>query len=183
METVYSFLPLIVIISVAVIVGLILMICLKFCRSKKKTEISEEIIRIEQMQKNGKITKDDAEKLKETIKIKICKKQDANCQNIRIHIAVVASIQIFSAIIFGIPICFFVYTEKTGFSNLAILLLIIAIPIISTVFLIKRKTWARVILIIFSIVMLVHFPIGTILGIYSLYVLCIKCGNGNYEQK
>jgi hypothetical protein len=49
---------------------------------------------------------------------------------------------------------------------------ILAVPqLIGGVGLLKRHTWARVLIIIISILNLLHFPFGTILGIYSLWVL------------
>lgn len=47
-----------------------------------------------------------------------------------------------------------------------------AIPsIIGGIFLLRFKEWARILVIIISFIDLINFPIGTALGIYSLWVL------------
>jgi hypothetical protein len=40
--------------------------------------------------------------------------------------------------------------------------------------LLRRAPWARIVLIVASILMLSAFPIGTALGVYGLYVLLIR---------
>jgi hypothetical protein len=35
----------------------------------------------------------------------------------------------------------------------------------------QRESWARIVALILGVVALVHFPIGTALGIYTLWVL------------
>ena len=54
----------------------------------------------------------------------------------------------------------------------ALVLLLYALPAIIGGFgLIRRKNWARALVIVMSIVHLFNFPIGTVLGFYSLWVL------------
>ena len=57
-------------------------------------------------------------------------------------------------------------------SVIAFFLLITSIPeIIGGIGLLKYQNWARILIIIISILDLINFPIGTALGIYSLWVL------------
>jgi len=94
----------------------------------------------------------------------------------------------FTAIIYGILLIIFfgaisifwtAVSETQIGEPLWILILIIgllylSIYIISGVGLLKHKNWARVILIILSILGLLNFPIGTGLGIWFLIVLFDK---------
>jgi hypothetical protein len=55
---------------------------------------------------------------------------------------------------------------------LAGLFLVGSVPgIIGGVFLLQRKEWARILVIIVSFFDLLHIPLGTLLGAYSLWVL------------
>ncbi|GAB1454285.1 hypothetical protein MASR2M47_43410 [Draconibacterium sp.] len=53
-----------------------------------------------------------------------------------------------------------------------VVLLILSIPgIIAGIGLLKRKEWARILTLILSVLSLVNFPIGTALGIYSIWAM------------
>ena len=55
---------------------------------------------------------------------------------------------------------------------IGIFLLILSIPgIIGGIGLLKRKEWARILVLITSALHLLNFPIGTIIGAYSIWVL------------
>lgn len=55
---------------------------------------------------------------------------------------------------------------------IAILLIVFAIPgIVGAIGLLKRKEWGRILVIIVSFFDLLHIPLGTILGGYSIWVL------------
>lgn len=104
------------------------------------------------------------------------------------HITVVAALQIgFSilGIIIG-SVIFIVLTsigvfveDETAFLVLSIVgtflgffLLILSIPgIIGGVGLLKHKNWARILVIILSVLDLINFPIGTAIGVYSIWAL------------
>lgn len=52
------------------------------------------------------------------------------------------------------------------------LLLLLALPgIIGGVGLLKRRRWSRILLIVVGALHLIHVPLGTLLGIYTLWVL------------
>jgi hypothetical protein len=60
-------------------------------------------------------------------------------------------------------------------SFLAFFLLILSIPgIIGGIGLFKRKEWARILVLVLSVMQLINFPIGTGIGIYSIWVLIQK---------
>jgi len=56
-------------------------------------------------------------------------------------------------------------------SALVVFLVVLALPgLIAGIGLLRLRPWARVLAIVLSIVHLVHIPLGTILGIYGLWV-------------
>lgn len=60
-------------------------------------------------------------------------------------------------------------------SFLAFFLLILSIPgIIGGIGLYKRREWARILVLVLSVMQLINFPIGTGIGIYSIWVLIQK---------
>ncbi|MBA3913154.1 MAG: zinc ribbon domain-containing protein [Acidobacteriales bacterium] len=48
--------------------------------------------------------------------------------------------------------------------------------------LLQRKSWARIAAIILGVLALVHFPFGTALGVYTLWVLLADEGGLEYER-
>jgi hypothetical protein len=55
---------------------------------------------------------------------------------------------------------------------LSVILVVLSIPgLIGGIGLIKRKNWARILVLILSILNLLNFPIGTAIGIYALWAL------------
>ncbi len=54
----------------------------------------------------------------------------------------------------------------------SVILIVLSIPgLIGGIGLIKRKSWARILILILSILNLFNFPFGTALGIYSLWAM------------
>lgn len=55
---------------------------------------------------------------------------------------------------------------------LAVFLLIISLPgLIGGIGLLQYKPWARILVMVLGIINLINIPIGTILGVYTLWVL------------
>ena len=46
--------------------------------------------------------------------------------------------------------------------------------------LLTRQPWGRVLAIIFGVIALIHFPLGTALGIYTLWVLAPRTSGDQY---
>ena len=66
----------------------------------------------------------------------------------------------------ALPILTFIAVIAAGF------LLIISVPdIIGGIGLVKRQSWARILVLILSVLKLINFPLGTIVGVYSIWVL------------
>jgi hypothetical protein len=57
-------------------------------------------------------------------------------------------------------------------SSIAFFLIVISIPgIIGGIGLLKRKNWARILVLILGFLNLINIPLGTVLGIYTFWVL------------
>ncbi len=60
-------------------------------------------------------------------------------------------------------------------TSLGVFFLALSVPgIIGGIGLLKRKNWARILILIISAIDLLNFPIGTALGVYSIWVLVQK---------
>lgn len=66
----------------------------------------------------------------------------------------------------------------------AILVAALAIPgLIAGYGLLKYYEWARILTIVIAVLELIRFPFGTILGIYSLWVLLSSEGSALFKQR
>jgi F0F1-type ATP synthase membrane subunit a len=104
------------------------------------------------------------------------------------HITTVAALHI-GLSIFGIIIGAFIFIILTaiGFASrdedalavlaaigtiVSIFLFVLSVPgIIGGIGLLKRKEWARILILVVSAIDLINIPIGTALGVYSIWVL------------
>jgi hypothetical protein len=65
----------------------------------------------------------------------------------------------------------------------AVLLALLAIPgLIAGYGLLKLRPWARILTIVLAVFELIHFPFGTALGVYSLWVLLSSAGAAEFQQ-
>ena len=66
----------------------------------------------------------------------------------------------------ALPILTFIAVIAGGF------LFITSVPdIIGGIGLVKRQSWARILVLILSVLKLINIPLGTIVGVYSIWVL------------
>lgn len=104
------------------------------------------------------------------------------------HITVVAALHVGFGI-FGLMLGIFLFVLFTGLAvaagdehaffvlstigtALGALFFIISVPgLIGGIGLFARKAWARIVILVVSAIDLLNFPVGTALGIYSLWVL------------
>ena len=104
------------------------------------------------------------------------------------HINAVAALQI-GISIFNLVIAFLIFTVLKlvgGFTDepnagwilsliadvVAIVFIIISVPgILAGMGLYKRREWARILTLVLSVIELFSFPIGTAIGIYSIWAL------------
>jgi phage shock protein PspC (stress-responsive transcriptional regulator) len=104
------------------------------------------------------------------------------------HINIVAAIQIgFS--IFGVVIAALIYfvlniagnlsgDQEANFilniiaNSLTVFFIVLSLPgILGGIGLLKRKEWARILVLIVSVLQLFNFPLGTAVGAYSIWAL------------
>lgn len=64
---------------------------------------------------------------------------------------------------------------------LGTLLISVGVSVLVGCALLTRQSWARVLAIIFGIIALIHFPLGTALGIYTLWVLVPRASGEEYD--
>jgi len=60
--------------------------------------------------------------------------------------------------------------------------LVSAAGIIGAIGLLNRKRWARIVLLVLSFLNLIHFPFGTALGAYGIWVLMKDETDGLFQQ-
>lgn len=65
----------------------------------------------------------------------------------------------------------FIVTSVLGTAMAVFMLLLAAPSVIAGIGLLKRKSWARVLAVVLGILNLTNFPIGTAIGVYTLFVL------------
>lgn len=83
-----------------------------------------------------------------------------------IAFVVLAGIGLLSGDPDAMPVLTFIAFIAGGF------LLITSVPgIIGGIGLVKRQSWARILVLILSVIGLINIPLGTIVGIYSIWVL------------
>ncbi len=67
---------------------------------------------------------------------------------------------------------------------LAVLFVVLSVPgLIGGIGLIKRKNWARILILILSILNLFNFPVGTALGVYAIWALVQPEVAAEFEKK
>jgi len=63
-------------------------------------------------------------------------------------------------------------------ASIAVLLTLLALPgIVAGYGLLKRRSWGRILAVVIGVLGLVNFPIGTAIGIYTLWVLFQQAAN------
>jgi hypothetical protein len=83
-----------------------------------------------------------------------------------IAFVVLAGIGLLSGDPDAMPVLTFIAVIAAGF------FLITSVPdIIGGIGLVKRQSWARILVLILSVLKLINFPLGTIVGVYSIWVL------------
>jgi ABC-type glycerol-3-phosphate transport system permease component len=56
----------------------------------------------------------------------------------------------------------------------------VACTVLTGYALLTRQTWGRILAIVFAVLALFHFPLGTALGIYTLWVLAPRVSGDEY---
>ena len=76
------------------------------------------------------------------------------------------------------------FSGVLGGTVAAIVIALVSIPgIIAGYGLLQRRQWARIVVIILSILDLIRFPFGTIVGVYGLWVLLSSEGSAQFQTQ
>ena len=190
--------------AVLIFIGIVALITYLIFRKEKKIQqkLSAEVEKIDKMLADGKISGKDAAELKRAVgafsSIDNDKLPEDN------HISVIGILHIVNGLLTMLTMAVFSLVLMTMFFSAGVastpegdkipdiflpaififfILIFAAVPIVEiicAVFLMKRRTWARYLIIAFSILALLSFPLGTALGIYSIWVLMIRERAGDY---
>lgn len=163
---------------------------------KRKTIISAECSKIDKMQTEGKISPAEAGELKRAVGyVPIALKKSKPDIHIKLvallNIAPMAGIMIMLLSILPAMCKMESVIAKLGnepgnqsFTQPSLFIIIFAaiflIQIIAVIALFKLKNWGRYMIIILALMEVGLFPLGTALGLYSLWVLLIRDGAGEY---
>ena len=165
-----------------------------FLKEKKmKTKVSSKYAKIDQMLAEGKISSDESEELKKVVgHIPVALEKNRLDIHIKfvgyLHLALILpvassificavlvnspSIQVPPEIGSSVSTLFFIY--------LLVFILIFCSLLIAPFAVLKLKNWGRYMIIMLALLELWFFPLGTALGLYSLWVLLIRDGAREY---
>ena len=166
-------------------IGFLVVLCVSWSGFFVKKEKNKEDKKIDELLKTKRVSKEEAVELKKAVNKYKDKDDDKLVRNIRVHLATVGYLQIVAILIpyFFLMIYLFPIDDAGKILSVIILLYIFVIQIISVFYMMKRKIWAKIIIALYSIVFLFYFPVCTILGVYSLYVLLFVCAGEKYNIK
>lgn len=159
---------------------------------KMRTKVSAECSKIDQMLAEGKISRDESEELKKAVgHIPVVLEKNRPDIHIKfvgyLHLALilpVASI-IFVAVSINSPNIQVPTEIASSVSTLLSIYLLVFILIffallIAPFAVLKLKNWGRYMVIMLALFELWLFPLGTALGLYSLWVLLVRDGAKEY---
>jgi hypothetical protein len=123
-----------------------------------------------------------------------------NEQRLELHVPIVAWLMILGHAFFLIGAAFVLAVlpgiglaagDRTAFtvlgiiaSAVALLLAAFGLPGIAVgLGLLARKAWARVLAIVIAALGLVNFPVGTLVGVYAIWVLLQDAGGGYFSRR
>ena len=167
--------------------AIILIVILLKKAKKRKIAISAECAKIDQMQAAGKVSRLEAEELKKAVGY-IPRAMEK--QNPDIHIRLVAFFHLGLLLIITIIITAIVLprvqhepafgVHVAALSLLALPLIFFCACLLAAIGLLKLKNWVRYLVIVLALLEIWTFPLGTALGLYSLWVLLIRDGAAEY---
>jgi hypothetical protein len=180
---------------VLLIVGIIVALLATRKEKKEQVRVTVEAQKIDSMAAAGRITTEEARELKQALGpiafTQTSREPDVHIKIIGILNIVFGILGIFAGI--GFPVLlglmhFRVQNTGGGVTFWAViallpLLIFLAISILRIAggsYLMKGTPWARIVIIIFAILSILSFPIGTALGIYTLWALLFREDAGLY---
>lgn len=164
--------------GIVIVVAIITFITFLIFRKEKMVRLkaSAEGEKIDKMLEDGKLSESEANELKRAVGAYSISKDEDHHLKITSILHITMSVGIAVSFFFILFMPFFTAPEKRTliYGSIFVLVTFILLDVIAGVFLIKGKNWARFIIIGFSILMILFFPLGTVLGIYSLWVLLFR---------
>ncbi len=179
------------------IIGIVIAIAVTRKEKKEHIRVTAEAKKIDALVASGRITADEARELKQALGpvayTESSREPDVHIKAlgiINIVFAVLHSVLLLVALMgFGILNVRLAHVESGGIVLLPMLIMlfvvivvlaIIIFRIIAAVKLMKGAPWTRIVIIVFSILGIIAFPIGTAIGIYALWVLLFREEAGLY---
>jgi uncharacterized protein YneF (UPF0154 family) len=173
------------------IVGIFIALVVTRKEKKEHIRVTAEAAKIDEMVVSGSITADEARELKQTLGpvafTPTSRKPDIHIKIIGILNIVISCLGI---LLFGILLCYFglgaISTRSETIPWIPIVclpvffLILFYLRIVASICLMKGAYWARIAIIVFAMLGIVSFPLGTALGIYTLWVLLLREDAGLY---
>ena len=173
-----------ILLSIALlIVGIIIAIIVTRKEKKEYIRVSTEAQKIDAMASNGKISTEEARELKQALGPIAFTETSLEPD---VHIKVIGILNIVFGCLGGlIGLAFFFLLNYYVVALLALLTLLLILSIfilriVAAVKLMKGAPWARIVIIIFAILGILAFPIGTAVSIYTLWALLFREEAGLY---
>jgi hypothetical protein len=182
------------------VIGIVVALSTVKKEKKEHTRISREVEKIDAMAASGKINPDEARELKQALGpvaiAEIPREPDTHIKVIGILNIVMPAVKILLLLFLFLGLGFFVAFEGrvnqgvTSGPPLLVFVIIILLGlfflalvifrIIAAVALMKGRCWARIVIVVFGVLDLTSFPLGTALGIYTLWTLIFRENAGLY---
>ena len=182
------------------VIGIVVALATVKKEKREHTRISREAEKIDALAASGKITPEEARELKQALGpvavADIPREPDTHIKVIGILNIVLPAVKILLFLFLFLGLTFFVAFERraghsgTHESPLFILatlvmlgvffLALVIVRIISALALMKGRSWARVVIVVFGVLDLASMPLGTALGIYTLWALIFRENAGLY---
>jgi hypothetical protein len=179
---------------VLLIVGIIIVVSVTRKEKKEQVRVTAEAQKIDALAAGGRITAEEAQELKHALGPIAFTRTSLEPD---VHIKVVGILNIVLGILgtltgTGVVVLFGLLNVRVQHAGggitwsvlallpLLLILAVVILRIVSAVRLMKGASWARIVIIIFAILGLLNFPIGTALGIYTLWVLLFRENAGLY---
>lgn len=181
---------------VLLIVGIIIAVCITRKEKKEQVRVTAEAQKIDALTASGRITAEEARELKQALGpvafIQTSPEPDTHIKVVGILNIVFGILSILTGgggiFLIGLLNCRVQHADGRGVViwpvlavlPLLIILALFVLRIISGIRLMKGAPWARIVIIVFAVLGLLNFPIGTALGIYTLWVLLFRENAGLY---
>lgn len=182
------------------VIGIVVALSTVKKEKREHIRISREVEKIDALAASGKITPEEARELKQALGpvavAEIPREPDTHIKVIGILNIVLPAVKILLLLFLFLGLSFFVAFERHAgqsgahgsplfvFAIIVMLgvffLALVIFRIISALALMKGRPWARIVIVVFGVLDLASIPLGTALGIYTLWALIFRENAGLY---